>query len=356
VKGRGDILLFAVAVAIVVVLSLANSRQEEQPSLYSSYDTGRNGYRALYEVLRRERVATGRFEEELGNLHHFAGTMILSANAADGITIDPPDAARLALLVRGGARLVVLGEPDDVLAKALSLPATREIAAVSLARAISGPFTQSVRRVGANVTAVFREKREVRALLIARGAAAAIFYALGRGTVIAVSAPDVFSNSNLASNQNAWFAYDVLSGATPVLFDERLHGYAQGNSMWEVLPSTVRGAVWIALAILLLAVFGGIFRSAPPVTLEPVRQRDSSAYLAAMASLLRRSRAGGAAVARFAGDAQRLARQRRSLAARADIVAELETLEAMREIVRPNDAIVLSAARAYAYVRREFVG
>lgn len=352
-RGRGDLALLLLALAVVIALSLARPQAQQQPSAYSSFDTGRNGYRAIYEVMRRERIPTRRYEAELGLLRAFSGTIVLSPNFFSSVSLDPSDAQRFELLARDGARVVVLGAADDALAKALAMPGERRIAATSSAVAVASALTRSVRRVTANFTAVFEGKRGARPLLLARGRPAAIAYSFGHGSVIAIAAPDVLSNVNLTAAQNAWFAYDVLGAQTPLLFDERPHGYAEGSSMWSVLPASVHDALWVALGVVLLAVAGGLFRSAPPVALEPPRERDSSAYLAAMASLLRRARAGGAAVEHFAADAQRLARQRHSVAARPEIATDLQALEAMQDTEHPKDAAVLTAARLYARLRKE---
>jgi hypothetical protein len=353
-RGRGDLVLLALALLVFIALALARPQSGEQPSVYSSYDTGRNGYRAIYEVMRRERVATSRYEAELGLLRAFAGTIVLSANNGSYVSVDRSDAQLLAQLARDGARIIVMGVPDDALTRALGTPSTQQIDAASSALAVAGVFTRSVHRVAGSFSTVFKRKRGARTLLLAARRPAAIAYQLGRGTVIAIAAPDVPSNVELALDQNARFAYDILSGPSPVLFDERLHGYAEGTSMWAVLPASVHDAVWIALGVVLLAVVGGAFRSAPPIALEPVRERDSSAYLAAMASLLRRAHAGASAIERFNDDAQRLARQRRSLATRPDVAAGLHALDEMQFASRFNDAAVLAAARTYAWLRKEF--
>jgi hypothetical protein len=144
----------------------------------------------------------------------------------------------------------------------------------------------------------------------------------------------------------------VLSANAPLLFDERLHGYASGATMWSVLPGPVHAAIWIALAVLLLAVAGSAFRSAPPVVLEAPRLRDSSAYVASMAALLRRAGAAPAAVARFATDAEGLARVRPRAAARPEIASRLARLEELCT-QRASNAGVLDAAKLNAYVRKE---
>jgi hypothetical protein len=351
VRVRGDLLILTGAILLTALLALS-SPQEQQASTFSSYDTGRNGYHALYEVMRRERVPTSRFEGELGTLRRFHGTMILSVNDFGRIVVPNADVERLATIVRGGARLILAG-PMLVGSEVLQLPDTFAIPNDSSARALPSNFTKNVGTVAGSFGSAFKLRGGVRELLVTRQRAVAVSYRLGRGTVIAIGAPDVFSNALLGRDQNAWFAWNVLAGSGSILFDERLHGYTAETSIWSVMPQGARDSVWICIAILLAAVVGNAFRSAPPVLLEPKRPRDSSAYVTAMASLLRRARAGAAATARFARDATRLARQRPSLSARPEIRAQLERLEEMTYALRPTDAAVLNAAREYLSLRKE---
>ena len=361
VKGGREIVLLAIGLGIAVLLSLLRSQQQVTLSTYSSYDTGPNGYRALYEVMRREGVPTRRFEGDLETLNARSGTLLVSSSDPERYSsepsgiVDPSDAARLAEFVRGGGRLVVLG---DALAfagqNAIAPPKTTRIdAAASAQRSTSGAFTDGVQRVAAGFTAAFVSRPGARTLLVARGRPVAIAFPLGRGSVIAVSSPDVFSNIFLARDQNARFAYDALAGAGPLLFDERVHGYATGESMWAVLPQSVRIAVWTAIGILLVAVFGGLFRSAPPMSVEPPRPRDSSAYVASMAALLRRARAGSSAIERFTQDALRLAQMRPSIARTGAVAAQLAELEALQGHAHPSDAALLAAARLNVHLRKE---
>lgn len=364
VNGRGELLLLAIALLVVVALALARPQQTTPLSTYSSYDTGPNGYRALYEVMRREGARERRFEEELGRMHDVSGTLVISssdperfASRPSGV-VDAADGARLAAFVRAGGRLVVLGDALAFAgARAPMLPPTHEIGAATTALpGTSEPLSDGVRRVTSNFTTAFTLRGHgVHTLLAVRGHPVAIAYAAGRGEVIAMTSPGLFGNAVLARAQNARFAYDVLSGHGTVFFDERVHGYTAGPSMWMVLPQSVRDAVWIAAAIVLLAVFGGLFRSAPPMALEPPRPRETSAYIASMAALLRRTHAGSAAIDRFAHDAALLARARPSLAGSGKVAAQLARLNELRDLPHPSDAALLDAARLNLQLRKELV-
>jgi hypothetical protein len=202
-------------------------------------------------------------------------------------------------------------------------------------------------------------------LLAAGGGLVAISYPVGKGDVVAISAPDIFSNDHLAQADNAQFAYDVLAGHGVVAFDERLHGYDEDQSFWSALPVPVHVAIFIVIGIVLLALIGANVRFAPPIALDPPGDRDSSAYLDSMGSLLRRARAAQAAVVAFADDAMRRARRRYGLAGGAgvaDIVARVDreetrraiaNLDRMRAIERPDEATLLRAAVLSARLRKD---
>lgn len=357
IRLRGDALWLAVGVALLAIVTIARPAVHNEPSTYSSYDTGPNGYRAIYEVMRREGVATSRFERELPSVRSLSGTLVISEAGTGGAAfLQPPtltagDDAALARLVRGGAHLVVLG---DVLPSSGPLALkTVAIAPSTNARAATDALSPGVTRVEGSFDRAYVVPRGARTLLTTGGHAVAVSLRVGKGSVVAVGSARVLSNGALARSDNARFAFDVFTGATPLLFDETVHGYSVGGSMWSVLPVPVHDAVWIAISALLLAVFGALFRSAPPVALEPERVRDSRAYLTSMARLLRRARAARAAIGRFARDADLLARKRPAAAKRLALAAELSQLEVLSESARPNDRALLDAARIFAHLRKE---
>ncbi|HEY5256977.1 MAG TPA: DUF4350 domain-containing protein [Candidatus Baltobacteraceae bacterium] len=374
--------LAAIVAGIALVIAIALARQAElaavKPSYFSSYDSGRNGYRALYDVLSRDGVTVRRFERDLGLLDRDTGVLVVSPSDLEAgfsgrtgqryASIGPSDLLRLRAFARGGGRLVVLdtafGGADDAL---LGLPGTHDIKPATVALALTaGPSTAGVSRVRASVGAVFGwAVPKAEPLLGVAGGTVAIAYPLGKGEVVAIAAPDVLSNAHVAQADNARFAFDVLAGHGVVAFDERLHGYAQDKSFWSALPAPVHAAVWIVLGIVVLALVGANVRFAPALPVDPPGDRDSSDYLASMGALLRRARAARGAIAAFAEDAFRRARRRYGLSGQADvsaIVARIQSeemrraianLDRLRAIERPSDAALVRAANLCARLRKE---
>ncbi|MDE2481287.1 MAG: DUF4350 domain-containing protein [bacterium] len=237
--------LLVCALAIVfVAISGAASGVRSEPS---TYDGGPNGYEALYNVLRREDLRLARLRTPLGLLPRGTGVIAITRGLLDddlADVYDGHDLDRLARFVRAGGTLALFLPSSAKLPKALlHLPASR------------------VRRF------------------------------------------DVMRYENVtlrAHPANAAEVYAALAGHGTIRFDEHIYGYDDTRSLWSVLPGPVHAAAWLVLAALVLVLLDANVPFVPPLALDPPVDRDSSSYIAAMASLLRRGRAARAAIARFA--------------------------------------------------------
>jgi len=353
---RSEFAILAIGITAFVVLSIEHDRAHRgtPPSTYSTYDTGPNGYRALYAVLLGAGVPVRRFGHALGTLDS-AGLQTLVVSNYDNEPSARPlgvrDRDALARFVRGGGRLVVLdtgfaGSEDIVPAVGVSKP-VRAYGAIALAR---NRYTAGVRSVAAVIDAAFPfAMRSGQPLLANRSGIVAALYSYGKGDVVAITAPNLFSNASLRDADNAAFAYDVVAGHGPAAFDEYVHGYDEDLGFWEVLPAPARAAFWIVVAIVVLALIGANVPFAPPFAPPDADTRDSAAYVTAMAALLRRSRGAGMLVARFADDAVRRARGRNDPQLRHAI----EELQRLRNAPPSDAALVRAAAIAYQ-LRKEY--
>jgi hypothetical protein len=296
VRVRAELVIAVVSVALLVLLAYGREAMSERPpSVFSTYDTGPNGYRALYEVLRHAGVPVRRFESPIGVLDASIATLIFTGYEDDPSRkpFDGNDAAALRRFVEKGGRLVEIDADFagryDVAPGVGSSQAAQGDAAVVLAR---NAYTRGVVRVSGPIPSVFpfSQTRGVPLLANRRGMVA-VSYRVGGGEVVAITAPSLFTNKQLREADNLRFAYNAVAGHGAAAFDEYVHGYNQDRTLWTALPAPVHAAVWIVVGIAALALVGANVPFAPPYLPTPPDERDSSDYVNAMAELMRRSRA-----------------------------------------------------------------
>jgi hypothetical protein len=243
-----EVVILAAGLAALVAFALLS--QQAPVSIYSTYDTGPNGYEALFNVLRSEGVDVDRltvpFAQRDSKIRTVAFTSTFPEDrAGHGLIYDSNDYKRLAAFVKSGGSLVYFASPSG------------------------DPMRAAIKKQKLHVTVLDATKYTNLALSRDPAAIARVY--------------TVFAQTG-----------------GPIAFDERLHGFATDRSMWSVLSWPVRAAVWIVFLALAIVLVDANVRFAPAIVREPPPDRDSATYIASMAALLRRAGAGRAAVARFA--------------------------------------------------------
>ena len=268
-----------------LLLSFAFASENGSLSVYSTFDTGPNGYEALFNVLRGEDVDVTRLQMPLALRDPKIRVLAFTSTqpevyAGSGLVYDANDYERLGAFEKSGGRIVYF------------------------ASAQNDPMRG----------AIARHKLHATILDVSR-----------------------FTNRALSGDpQQIVGAYDALAGHGVVAFDERLHGFGTDRTLWTVLPLPVRAAFWIVIAALLIVLVDANVRFAPPLAAEVQPPRDSAAYITSMAALLRRARAGAAAISRFAKNAK-----------------QDDELQHLAQLSHPSDAVVLRAAILAARHRKE---
>ncbi|MBC5815277.1 MAG: DUF4350 domain-containing protein [Candidatus Eremiobacteraeota bacterium] len=377
-RSSGDVLLGIGALVLIIFLTLARASQEPKAtfSTPASFDTGRYGYRAFYELLRREGVPVTRFTKDHHFLNRQIGTLVLAQSAFDALAGGPGvsrnDLISIKDWIRHGGTLVVLappyGSPEDTL---VGIPASKK-SKTTYHEAVpfsSFPGMRGVSRIAGNFANLFALDASQKAvpLLQTHEGLAALTYHLGPGKVIVFTDPGIFSNGLLTHENNAQFAVQLFAALpAPVAFDETVHGYGEGQSLWEALPWPVHVAVFFAAFALLLGVVGNIWRFAPPLVSERQSERDSSAYITSMANLLARARASGKAMRDDADCALRAVRRACGVSDRTKVVAFLARLQdphhreavleldRLRDLEKPSDAELLRAGILCSQLRKDF--
>jgi hypothetical protein len=296
VRVRLDLIVVVIGALVVVGLAYVSSAAKgTPPSISSTYDAGPNGYRALYEVLRTAGVPVSRFERVLGVLDPSVRTLVFTGYEEDrsGKPFDEHDSEYLRRFVESGGRLVAIDQQfDGKQDVSPGVGTTVKGAYPSEAIALAGNgYTAGIGRVGGPIVWLFpfKEPQGVPLLANARGVVA-MLYRVGRGEVIAISSPALFSNKYLRNTDNLRFIYNAIAGHGNAAFDEYVHGYDDRLTTWAALPVPVRAAVWIVIAMILVALIGANVPFAPPYLPAPPDERTSADYISAIAELMRRSR------------------------------------------------------------------
>ncbi len=300
-RNRVEIIVLTAALLLFAVLSvLRATAPRAHASFPSTFDTGANGYAALYEFLAREGVNVGRYELPLGELPARATIVFAGDYTIDSSFLSSKESAALEKWVRRGGKLIVLGAMFPLTRDALGLPKTRTSQYKEASTACG--FHGAHRVVGADFATSLQTAcdRTHSVLLAGRGGPVAIAVKHGRGTILEFVTPTLFDNNRLAAHDNAAFAYDLFAGAGAPMFDERVYGYAVGRTFWEVLPKPVIAAVIVALLALLLAVVAANVRRAPARALERDDERNSFAYIESLARMLQRGGAANDVIVRLA--------------------------------------------------------
>ncbi len=352
-----DTVLASAALGVIVLFAvLRTMRPEAQYSEPSTYDTGGNGYAALFDLLAREGVAVRRFQEPIGEFHQRGGSLVLAGDGALSAALPSTNATdQIDTWVRAGGTLFVLDATAQNDRRALGLPKSVVFRETKLA--ISGC---GLRNLGRTLRAggVFMSgfplscTRDRTTLLRASNRAVVVTYRRGKGRVVVAATPVIFGNRELGQHDNAALAYALFAAAAPVAFDERIYGYETGHTFWQVLPRGMRIAIVLACIAIALAVIGSNLPFAPPAALEPPAERDSSAYIASLARMLQRGGAAKEIVARLERQAQSVLAPRAPGDERAHTL--LDQFQTLATHPHPGPREVLAAGRLFATVRKEY--
>lgn len=300
-----DLILLALSLAVLVTFNLLRTQAQPDPvaglDSYSTFDTASGGYRAWYELLRRENIAADRFEQRPPFLDRHLATLIW----AEPIAFDPRqtpntslDIAALEGWVKGGGRFVYLGH-DEAAAKAgiLNLPATRTVAAKPGAQTIAPTLRNAgVRRAVFEATLRWKPPKNgsVTTLVADVAGPLAISYAYGKGTIVAIVDETAFDNARIADADNARLAFVLVASAASagaVDFDEAAHGFLVPEHWWQIVPRRLLIALLLAVTAFAIALIGAAVRLGPAIV--PARRDDASSaeFVDSLAALFERGRA-----------------------------------------------------------------
>lgn len=312
-----ELAIVVTALALLALFTYLNYRRQQVAAprydTFSTYDAHRGGYRAWYELLRREGIREERFELRPAFLDESVRTLVLAYNldeqmlraasgkgAAGQLTAADLDA--LVRWVKVGGRLIWVTDGTEgvdlgVPAFDQSGPQRDDAVAVAVSRLTAGVDTVSG---SGRLRVPFKYSQSYAPLIADDVGAVVVEYPLGKGSVVVVTDQTLFNNANLAKAGNARLAFNVAAvggrARGVVAFDEHVHGFLSGDSWWTILPVPVRVAASVAAVALLLLLLGTAFRFGPTARLPQDTERTSAEYLTSMATLFARGHAARKAV------------------------------------------------------------
>jgi len=370
---RRDIFLGMLALAVFAALAFVRQAQERAApsSVPSSYDTGRLGYRALYDLLGQQGFQVSRFEDHHQLLNASITTLVFATGegAPDPQAFTRNDVIAIKRWTAAGGHLIVLSSRYDLGDAVLGLPASRSQQLMTVAHPVFPALLPGVRSVRGIFAGGFAYDAAPKAvpLLATHKNLVALRYRMGKGFVVAFTDAALFGNQRLALADNARLAYDLFAAAPgAIAFDEAIHGNIGGDSFWSVLPAPAHAAAYLLLVATLLAALGSAVRFAPPVELAPADERGSGDYISAMGRLLARAKAAGKAVRDDAEPVMRAVRRSVNAPADAPMKVVVERLKsgALQRSVRelhhltqldhPSDRELLRAGALCARLRKDF--
>ncbi len=298
----GDVIALALVTLALIVAGIVGAQRAAPPDYvdtYSTHDSDRGGYLAVRRLLEREGV---RVVESNRHPRFLVADRLVLSGIGTYAKVDVDELRDF--VAKRGKTLVVIGSSSAYARKTLKLPVTREITVRNTYGAvpiIASPYTRGVDQiVGEDTTRiVYRAFPAVVPIVADASGAVLASYALGRGRIVVLSDPTIFTNRLLERADNARFAVNVLGAGpdTTVAFDEFVHGYGRAESAWLVLPEPLRVAILIAIGACLVALVGSAIRFVPAAAVPIASDPNSAAYLASLAILLRRGRAATRALA-----------------------------------------------------------
>ena len=321
---RNDIIALSLVCAGLLVIGFMTDREPAaSPDTYSTHDARGGGYLAWYRLLRMSGMRVERLERPASALDGSIATLVAANNGRFSVA----DVAPLARFVRDGGRLIWISagvDERDRAWKPLAFPRFRKgSGAIDAAR----PLVPSVVTRGVHAVYGDGSARIVPGafppdvpVLGDRTGAVLVRYALGRGRVVIVTDPSLFTNRNLARAGNARLALSIVTSgrAGSVAFDEAIHGYVADRSIWSVFPGPLRAAVIGVVVVAALALYGAAIRTTPLLPPEREREPSTASYLASVANLLRRGNAARRVAAELADSTYAAAARTLGLAGLAD--------------------------------------
>ncbi len=319
---RAEWMVLAAILLVLVGASILASGQGQDegpepranPSTYNARGSGTKG---LFLWLQELGLLARRWERPLDTLPEDARMLLVLAPRRP---LEDPELRALEAWVRGGG--VLLLADDEVRGPIPGVWAGAAVLKFGLRPRLGGepatlrpaypsPYVEGVETIQPEARVRFqRQRAQGWAPLFADAAGEVVaIRRLGRGTVIAVTDPGLFSNARLETAGHARFALNIVLahvGTGAVLVDEFHHGHGDQDAFFRYLKGTA--VPWLlaqAGLVLLVFVVARGTRFGPPVPARQEARASSVEYVGALGDLYRRTGARQLAAQALAGSLRR---------------------------------------------------
>jgi hypothetical protein len=294
---RGLFAALLMLMLVVIVGIDAYQKIRRQPGPPSTYNAASAGYKALYLWLRELGVPAKRWERTFTELPREAEVLLMmSPRLGPG----PEEVNALETWVRGGGTLVLVSSPSNAFAKHFGFELKmrprdlkKEVKALSFQ---PGPYIRGKRTI-VSKSHVGIDSKKPEAIVHSQGAFGNLMVVLeeGKGRVIMLADPSLFSNLHLRDGDHARLALDLLLthlDRGPLLIDEYHHGYGRVTSVAAYVFQSEAFVPILQVLFLVLLLWGAAGRRFGPA--RPLRremERSSMEYVRAVAQLFQRVKA-----------------------------------------------------------------
>jgi hypothetical protein len=288
-------LLMLVFVVIVAIDSYHKTRR--QPGPPSTYNAASAGYKALYLWLREMGVPVKRWESPLTELTRQADVLLMMSPRLDP---ERGEVKALETWVQEGGTLVLMSSPRNAFAEPfgfeMKMPLQNQKGEEKSLSFQPGPYIRGQRTIMSKIHPGIDSKKP-QAIVHTKDAFGNLIVSVeeGRGRVILISDPSLFSNLHLRKGDHARLALDILLTHLDkglLLVDEYHHGYGRLTSVAAYVfqsEAFVPLVQVMFLVLVLWAAAGRRFGPARPLPRET--ERSSMEYVRAMAQLFQRVKA-----------------------------------------------------------------
>ena len=285
------VLLFLAVYALAYMEKYVGRGQE--PGSPTSYSSGTLGYKILYLWLKDLGIPVERWEKNLKDLPSRASVLVL---------LDPrlgPEPGELGALEgwvqRGGTLFMAARRPDPYLEHfGVDLSEDKGEGAEKEPGFQPGPYIGGKREIrGERHPGLSSTHAGLVVHVRDRWGALIGVVEKGKGRVIVLTDPSLFSNLKLRQGDHGQLALEFLLshlGEGTFLFDEYHHGYGRATSViGHVLDSGMQGLLFQGGLILLVLWAAAGRRFGPPRPLPKEAGRSPMEYVRAMAGLFQRA-------------------------------------------------------------------